>query len=95
MLPKSLTELKELASWLFCRAPEYRGLIMGFDAAGKTTLLYQLKLPNEKITTIPTIGFNVETVASSKGNNFTLWDVGGMCHCCPNCTSRRPFAWYF
>lgn len=52
--------------------------MMGFDAAGKTTLLYQLKLPNEKITTIPTIGFNVETVESTKGHKFTLWDVGGM-----------------
>jgi GTPase SAR1 family protein len=34
-------------------------LLIGTDAAGKTTILYQLKL-NEVITTIPTIGFNVE-----------------------------------
>ncbi|KAH0599787.1 hypothetical protein MHUMG1_02577 [Metarhizium humberi] len=68
----------KLASWLFGKNPEYRGLMMGFDAAGKTTLLYRLKLPNEKITTIPTIGFNVETVESTKGHKFTLWDVGGM-----------------
>jgi hypothetical protein len=34
---------------------------VGLDAAGKTTILYKLKL-GEVVTTIPTIGFNVETV---------------------------------
>ena len=36
-------------------------LMIGLDAAGKTTILYKLKL-GEVVTTIPTIGFNVETV---------------------------------
>jgi hypothetical protein len=36
-------------------------LMVGLDAAGKTTILYKLKL-GEIVTTIPTIGFNVETV---------------------------------
>jgi GTPase SAR1 family protein len=35
--------------------------MLGLDAAGKTTVLYKLKL-GERVTTIPTIGFNVETV---------------------------------
>jgi GTPase SAR1 family protein len=35
--------------------------MFGLDAAGKTTLLYKVKL-DEDVTTIPTIGFNVETV---------------------------------
>jgi len=43
---------------------------------GKTTLLYKLKL-NETVATIPTIGFNVETVTPSSGISFTVWDVGG------------------
>jgi ADP-ribosylation factor protein 1 len=34
--------------------------MVGLDAAGKTTILYKLKL-GEIVTTIPTIGFNVET----------------------------------
>jgi hypothetical protein len=34
---------------------------VGLDAAGKTTVLYKLKL-NDVVTTIPTIGFNVEKV---------------------------------
>ena len=34
---------------------------VGLDAAGKTTILYKLKL-GEIVTTIPTIGFNVESV---------------------------------
>jgi len=49
--------------------------MVGLDAAGKTTILYKLKL-GEIVTTIPTIGFNVETV-EYKNINFTVWDVGG------------------
>lgn len=45
------------------------------DAAGKTTILYKLKL-GEVVTTIPTIGFNVDTV-QYKNLNLTVWDVGG------------------
>jgi small GTP-binding protein len=54
---------------------EMRILMVGLDAAGKTTILYKFKL-GEVVTTIPTIGFNVETV-SYKNINFTVWDVGG------------------
>jgi small GTP-binding protein len=52
-----------------------RILMVGLDAAGKTTILYKLKL-GEVVTTIPTIGFNVETV-EYKNVSFTVWDVGG------------------
>merc|ERR1719281_1967602 len=52
-----------------------RVLFCGLDAAGKTTILYMLKL-GEVVTTIPTIGFNVETV-EYKNINFLVWDVGG------------------
>lgn len=54
---------------------ELRILMVGLDAAGKTTILYKLKL-GEVVTTIPTIGFNVETVEYKK-ISFTVWDVGG------------------
>ena len=54
---------------------DIRILMVGLDAAGKTTILYKLKL-GENVTTIPTIGFNVETV-EYKNINFTVWDVGG------------------
>lgn len=49
--------------------------MVGLDAAGKTTILYKLKL-GEVVTTIPTIGFNVESV-EYRNLNFTVWDVGG------------------
>ena len=55
---------------------EARILMLGLDAAGKTTILYKFKL-NEVVATIPTIGFNVETVEPLKGLTFTVWDVGG------------------
>jgi len=54
---------------------QMRILMVGLDAAGKTTILYKLKL-GEIVTTIPTIGFNVETV-DYKNISFTVWDVGG------------------
>merc|ERR1711990_1407405 len=54
---------------------EMRILMVGLDAAGKTTILYKLKL-GEVVTTIPTIGFNVETV-EYKNISFNVWDIGG------------------
>ncbi|KAM4031617.1 uncharacterized protein ACNLHF_019030 [Anomaloglossus baeobatrachus] len=52
-----------------------RILLLGLDAAGKTTLLYKLKL-NKTVCTIPTIGFNVETVEPIRNVTFTMWDMG-------------------
>ena len=49
--------------------------MMGLDGAGKTTVLYKLKL-NEVVTTIPTIGFNVEQV-NFQNLEMTIWDIGG------------------
>ena len=54
---------------------EKRILMLGLDAAGKTTILYKLKL-GEVEHTIPTIGFNVESV-QYKNIEFCVWDVGG------------------
>merc|ERR1719333_1153446 len=57
------------------RKQEMRILMLGLDAAGKTTILYKLKL-GEVVTTMPTIGFNVETV-EYRNISFQVWDVGG------------------
>uniref|UniRef100_A0A2K5NC10 ARF like GTPase 1 n=1 Tax=Cercocebus atys TaxID=9531 RepID=A0A2K5NC10_CERAT len=59
-----------------------RILILGLDGAGKTTILYRLQV-GEVVTTIPTIGFNVETV-TYKNLKFQVWDLGGQ-------TSIRPY----
>ncbi|KAK8926628.1 ADP-ribosylation factor 1 [Platanthera zijinensis] len=48
----------KLFSRLFAKK-EMRILMVGLDAAGKTTILYKLKL-GEIVTTIPTIGVTVE-----------------------------------
>lgn len=54
---------------------EMRILILGLDGAGKTTILYRLQV-GEVVTTIPTIGFNVEQV-TYKNLKFQVWDLGG------------------
>ena len=61
---------------------EVRVLILGLDNAGKTTILYKLQM-GEVVTTVPTIGFNVETV-QYKNLRFQVWDLGGQ-------TSIRPY----
>jgi Arf/Sar family protein len=54
---------------------DMRVVMLGLDAAGKTTILYKLHI-GEVLTTVPTIGFNVEKV-QYKNVVFTVWDVGG------------------
>ena len=54
---------------------ETKVCLLGADSAGKTTLLYKLLL-NTKVQTIPTIGFNVESV-NYKDKVITFWDLGG------------------
>lgn len=49
--------------------------MIGLDNAGKSTILYKLKV-NEVVSTLPTIGFNCEAV-DYKGLCFNMWDVGG------------------
>ncbi|KAL6103495.1 arl4d [Pungitius sinensis] len=57
-------------------------VVIGLDSAGKTSLLYRLKL-GEFVKTIPTKGFNMERIkvpmGSPKGSDtaFQVWDVGG------------------
>lgn len=61
---------------------ELRSISLGLDGAGKTTILYRLQV-GEVVTTIPTIGFNVEQV-TYKNLKFQVWDLGGQ-------TSIRPY----
>ena len=65
-----------IGKWLLWQDVEHTGLMLGNDASGKTTMLYQLKL-GEVVQAIPTIGFNVESIEYPKGRKATLWDVGG------------------
>ena len=52
-----------------------RVLMLGLDEAGKTTLLYRIRL-GETISSVPTIGFNVETLTFDS-MKLAIWDVGG------------------
>ena len=60
---------------LFGSNQEVRLLILGLDNAGKTTILYQMQLGEAK-TTVPTLGFNIETV-KYENMTFQMWDLGG------------------
>ncbi|XP_005099123.1 ADP-ribosylation factor [Aplysia californica] len=64
-----------MGAWICKRTLPDKILIQGLDAAGKTQLLYQLKL-GEAVITIPTIGFNVETVTVSDVQ-VMCFDIGG------------------
>lgn len=58
----SLYNMGNLIKGLFAkRLPKRQSkvVMLGLDGAGKTTILYSLKL-GEVLHTIPTIGFNVE-----------------------------------
>ena len=50
-------------------------LMLGLDCAGKTTILYQLKL-GLTVETIPTMGFVYESI-QHKNFRLNVWDVAG------------------
>ena len=58
-----------------CRCPAEQSRWYGHQ--GKTTIVHELKF-GEVVTTIPTIGFNVDTVEYKNFLSFTMWDVGGL-----------------
>ena len=64
------------------RGAAWGSALTGAHPVGKTTILYRLQV-GEVISTIPTIGFNVETV-TYKNIKFQVWDLGGQ-------TSIRPY----
>lgn len=73
--------------WAFGEGKSAYILILGLDASGKTTLLNRLKT-NEGCVTIPTIGFNTETIKYGR-LTFTLFDIGGQA------TFRKMWHHYF
>ncbi|KAF9076445.1 ADP-ribosylation factor family-domain-containing protein [Rhodocollybia butyracea] len=74
------SSLSSLVRW--SKDQDVRILMLGLDSAGKTTILYRLQI-GEVVSTIPTIGFNVETV-QYKNIKFQVWDLGGQ-------SSIRPY----
>uniref|UniRef100_A0A3P8SIX3 Uncharacterized protein n=1 Tax=Amphiprion percula TaxID=161767 RepID=A0A3P8SIX3_AMPPE len=55
--------------------PEVRVLLLGLDNAGKSSLLYKLK-HDMSVSTVPTIGFNVEMIDMGKqdvGETIHVW----------------------
>lgn len=58
---------------------EMRILMVGLDAAGKTTILYKLKL-GEIVTTIPTIGNQniIYLIKSTKKIQDSMWKLSSI-----------------
>lgn len=54
---------------------QYKVILLGIEGSGKTTLLYHAKYA-EAVKTIPTVGFNVETIEYEECS-FIVWDMGG------------------
>lgn len=50
-------------------------VFIGCESSGKSTIVYKFKL-DENVTTIPTIGFNTETI-SFKNLSLNIIDLGG------------------
>lgn len=60
---------------------QYRVVMVGLDNAGKSTLLYRLKL-GKNTETLPTLGFNMEEItechaSSGKAYSCIIWDLAG------------------
>jgi ADP-ribosylation factor protein 1 len=61
--------------WNLWAKRDVRVVMCGLDAAGKSTLSIKLNI-GEVQQTVPTIGFNVETI-EYKNIKISLWDLGG------------------
>lgn len=69
--------LLEVVSRLRKSTEPQRIVMLGLDAAGKSTILYNIDLSDHK-TVKPTIGFNVEEVKIPHTKvSFVVWDLGG------------------
>jgi len=67
--------VSSVLSW-FSGKPDVRILILGLDAAGKTTILFRLSLSQYVQHVVPTVAFNLEKV--EVGNlKLQIWDLGG------------------
>ena len=54
---------------------DFKLLMIGLDSAGKTTILYKMKL-TDFATTAPTIGYNLEEI-EVKNVKIKVWDLSG------------------
>lgn len=68
---KFFSKLKKL----FSTGRRHSVTMIGLDASGKTTLLYFMKTGDHQHT-VPTIGFNCETL-EIEDLKFQVWDIGG------------------
>jgi hypothetical protein len=80
----------EQVAQVFGQSESSRFLMLGLDNAGKTTVLYAMKL-GEVVSTAPTVGFNVEEVTIS-GITMSVWDIGGAQNSSIGCLGCKRFS---
>jgi ADP-ribosylation factor protein 1 len=51
-------------------------LFRGLDGAGKTTIMYQIK-GDGLVSSVPTVGWNRESITLNKNITIEGWDLGG------------------
>lgn len=66
----------KLIKSIFSPQREFRIIFIGLDNAGKTTILYKLNNGVAPKNSMPTIGFNVESIEIN-GTKLSAWDIGG------------------
>jgi small GTP-binding protein len=84
----TFTKLSHVLQWFFngTSNKEAKLVLLGLDNAGKTTILHRFNDSSNSTTTsrtalrtiqtIPTVGFNVESVTVGR-ITFSVWDLGG------------------
>eukprot|EP01124_Arcella_intermedia_P026949 TRINITY_DN5187_c0_g1_i10.p1 TRINITY_DN5187_c0_g1~~TRINITY_DN5187_c0_g1_i10.p1 ORF type:complete len:543 (-),score=99.74 TRINITY_DN5187_c0_g1_i10:44-1672(-) len=73
-IPPKASLLSGMKQWLLPKT--YRILMVGLEAAGKTTILYRLKM-GLNVATASTLGYNEETIVVGS-KEYVVWDVGGL-----------------
>ena len=63
-----------LMSVFFTKNQDFKLLMIGLDSAGKTTVLYKMKMTD--FSTAPTIGYNLEEI-SLNNVKIKVWDLSG------------------
>lgn len=71
-----------LSNLFAAKGPTIEVLVLGLDNSGKTTIVNQLKPPDQQSSNLPpTVGHNVDKF-NAGGTNFLAYDMSGQSRLC-------------